>query len=188
MIKILEQTAFLIEEKIQLACQESTIQFQKILEELQHLKILSKPKTSFQALDKLELILESLKEKNILHIHRSLQISIYQQDTIEELNICIPELHPGETFLTIGARQYSDTMKKYEFLVQKRIQWLQQIDIEKTEELEKLSKQNPQEFYNQIHRILRQRQLSQFMHQDNQRKKQSLINKIIEKIKSETIN
>jgi len=188
MIKIFAHTAFLIEKKLKTASRESTMLFPQILEQLQDLKILSKPNTAFAALDKLELILENLKLKNMLHIQRSLHISIYQKDIIEQLNICIPELHTGETFLTLAEETYLLTRKKYDLLAQKRLNWLQEVEIEQTQDLEKLSKTNPEEFYDQTHRILRQRQLSQLMHQEDNAEKQSLIEKLIEKLRIEEIS
>ena len=188
MIKIFAQIAFLIEQKLKTASRESNMLFPQILEQLQHLKILSKPNTAVTALDKLEFILENLKFKNMLHIERSLHVSIYQEDIIEQLNICIPKLHTGETFLTLSEETYLKTRKKYDLLTQKRLDWLQEIEIEQTEELVKLAKTNPQEFYDQTHRILRQRELSQLLHQENNAEKQSLIEKLIEKLKLEEIS
>jgi len=176
-----------IESILKVASIETDLLFSLIYNQINELKELAKPKTCFQALEKLELILLNLQQKNIHHINNSLIVSIYETQTIADLGIQIPELQQGETYKLDAADEYQDNFELYKLLAAKRIEWLQTLDIPNKETFFELAYKNPKEFYIQIHRILRQKQLSAFMHNSDKLEKQSLIDKIMAKLKLEDL-
>ena len=175
-----------IHHKIEKMETESLIKAPQIKIQIQELILLAKPKTIQEAHYKLETILENLKLKNILHLQRSLTLSIFQDEQLAQHCIQIPELYSKET---INIPSKTDNHLNFELFYQlhnQRIQWTQSLGVKISEELEYLSQSHPQEYYRQVHQILRQKKLAMFLNSQEEKRKASAFQALIEKIKTLT--
>ena len=184
LVKTITVLAEQIRSKLKKAELESVLLLSPLTRQTEEIIQTNSPKTLEQTINKLEILLENLKLKNIQHTQKSLLIGIQQEKLLEQYQIKIPELYANKHFQLPSPTHYQDTIKLYHTLLNARLEWLSSLDINQKEELTEIAEKNPENFYKICTQKLTQKNLALFLNSQEKREKQNKWEQFLSKIRS----